>query len=167
MRLFIAINFNDEFKQLLSEDIDIMKKSCFQANYTHKNNLHLTLAFIGETSNITPVKTAMEKTYFDAFDLYFGSVGNFYDLYYREIKKTAELVNLQKNLTENLVSCGVKFDKKQFKPHITLARQTRFADEPLLPKRNKKMTVEKISLMKSERINGHMVYTEIFSKSCR
>ena len=51
---------------------------------------------------------------------------------------------------------------KPFKAHITLARKIE-GDVPKLEFPDAKMKVEKISLMKSARENGKLVYTEIFS----
>ena len=51
---------------------------------------------------------------------------------------------------------------KPFKAHITLARKVE-GDVPKLKFPDAKMKVEKISLMKSARENGKLVYTEIFS----
>jgi len=53
---------------------------------------------------------------------------------------------------------------KPFKAHITLARKVE-GDVPKLEFPDAKMKVEKISLMKSARENGKLVYTEIFSRS--
>lgn len=166
MRLFIAINFTSEFKNILLDDIGSFKKYCLSANYTKKENLHLTLAFIGETNDASRIKKAMDVTEFESFEIGMGEIGSFRDLYFRKILHSPQLSQLQKKLIDNLERIGVDFDKKNFKPHITLARKVELISKPILPDRDKKMAVEKISLMKSERINGRLTYTEIYSKNC-
>lgn len=167
MRLFIAINFNNDFKNIFIEDISLLKEYCLSANFTRRENLHLTLAFIGEVNNASPVKKAMDSVTFEPFEISLGGIGNFRDIYLRRLQNCDALNKLQKSVTENLENCGVDFDRKSFKPHITLARRVELLSAPSLPERDKKMTVDKISLMKSERINGRLVYTEIYSKKAQ
>lgn len=167
MRLFIAINFNNDFKNIFIEDISLLKEYFLSANFTRRENLHLTLAFIGEVNNVSPIKKAMDSVTFEPFEISLGDIGNFRDIYLRRLQNCDALNKLQKNVTENLENCGVDFDRKSFKPHITLARRVELLSVPSLPERNKKMTVDKISLMKSERINGRLVYTKIYSKKAQ
>ncbi len=46
--IFIAIRFNDEFKRKLVEIQDSLKSRGVTGNYCSYDNLHMTLAFIGE-----------------------------------------------------------------------------------------------------------------------
>ena len=46
--IFIAIRFNDEFKRILVEIQDSLKSRGVTGNYCSYDNLHMTLAFIGE-----------------------------------------------------------------------------------------------------------------------
>ena len=48
MRLFIAINLDDKFRDALVEMQESMRWQGIRGNYTRMENLHLTLAFIGE-----------------------------------------------------------------------------------------------------------------------
>ena len=48
MRLFIAIGLNDNIKAALAEMQEAMRRQGIRGNYTRIENLHLTLAFIGE-----------------------------------------------------------------------------------------------------------------------
>ena len=48
MRLFIAINFNDDIKEELENNIEDLKDEAKRGNFSLIDNLHLTLAFIGE-----------------------------------------------------------------------------------------------------------------------
>ena len=47
-RIFIAIRFNDEFKEKLVEIQDSLQSRGVIGNYCSYGNLHMTLAFIGE-----------------------------------------------------------------------------------------------------------------------
>ena len=48
MRLFIAINLNETMKQTLLDIQNAMRGCGIEGNYTPEENMHLTLAFIGE-----------------------------------------------------------------------------------------------------------------------
>ena len=48
MRLFIAITFTEDMLDALSEIQDDLRRSNVRGSYTPRENLHMTLAFIGE-----------------------------------------------------------------------------------------------------------------------
>lgn len=50
MRLFIAIQLDPQMKEELTDLQLYMKRLGVRGNYSHEENLHLTLAFIGEYS---------------------------------------------------------------------------------------------------------------------
>ena len=50
MRLFVAINFNNETRSRLLDLRDELRGKSQRGNFTAPENLHLTLAFIGEVS---------------------------------------------------------------------------------------------------------------------
>ena len=63
-------------------------------------------------------------------------------------------------LRKNLDIRGIDYAKGRFQPHITLVRQP--SDMPLdIDIESANMTVKEISVMKSERICGRLVYTAL------
>lgn len=59
---------------------------------------------------------------------------------------------------------GFAIERRDFKPHITIAREV-VANGPIwLEPAETAMTVERISLMRSRRGDAGMVYTEIFGR---
>lgn len=173
MRLFTAINFNEDIKSNLLKVINDLKKESEKGNFTRKENLHLTLVFIGEMplSKVNDIKSAMDKSVKENFNLDISNFGKFKrgeeSLYWCGCEKEKRLMNLQRDLCNNLKEAKISFDVKPFKPHITLGRRcimkSGFSEEEFknnIPKMS--MNADKISLMKSERIDGKMVYTEIY-----
>ena len=61
MRLFVAICFSDEIKALLSSVCQKLKTQSLSGNFTRPENLHMTLAFIGESNRVAAVKSAMQQ----------------------------------------------------------------------------------------------------------
>jgi len=74
------------------------------------------------------------------------------------------LQTITENLTTKLIDAGFEIEKKKFVPHITLARELEIADKINVIVEKTTMDVDRISLMKSERIDNKLVYSEIFSK---
>jgi 2'-5' RNA ligase len=82
MRLFIAIRFSDEVKNVLLDSICQLRRQAVSGNFTRPENLHLTLAFIGESTDLTSIRAAMDRTAVMPFDLTVGGAGHFGNLYW-------------------------------------------------------------------------------------
>ena len=61
MRLFYAILLSEEMKQALVGAQDFLRAQGIQGNYTRRENLHLTLAFLGETDRLSAARRAAEQ----------------------------------------------------------------------------------------------------------
>jgi 2'-5' RNA ligase len=175
LRLFTAITFREEIKTSLYHTIEELKKYSTGGSFTIRENLHLTLNFIGETNRPESVKEAMDqavlKVNAHSFALDIGGFGRFKrregDIYWVGIKEERTLWSLQKELVKKLEEAGFTLDDRDFTPHLTLGRKVSVNEgftvkmmEDIIPPMT--MEVTKISLMKSERIEGKLVYTEIY-----
>ena len=165
MRLFIAIKFNTVIMDSLINAQNGLKKEHINGNYTDQKNLHLTLAFIGEYNYPEKVIKALQKVRFRPFELVLEEEsGNFEDLIWVGIKRNPDLMKLTSNLRKTLDESRIPFDNKKFVPHITIIRKANVPKQFKKPKIEKAiMTVEKISVMRSQRIDGKLVYTELGS----
>lgn len=56
MRLFVAVKFSPEIEKSLTDLQAKMKENNIIGNYTNCQNLHLTLAFIGEANITVPIR---------------------------------------------------------------------------------------------------------------
>lgn len=168
MRLFIAVNFSDEVKEKMKGYIDNLKAISERGNFTRVDNLHLTVVFIGETNNLSAVKSVMDNIKGKSFVLSIFGLGKFRrytgDIYWAGVQRNKELEDLQYSLSTSLINEGFNIDRRDFKPHITLGREVVIKDNPSFNIPAISMTVDKISLMKSERLNGKLVYTELYNK---
>ena len=180
MRLFISIQLNDKMKHALRRIQHAMQSQGVQGNFTREENLHLTLAFIGEYPDPEDVLDVMEQIEFEPFDIRLDGVGSFGSLWWAGIDSVGEdefdgsdaLRNLAKHLRRGLADAGIPFDRKKFSPHITLVRKPQMRnghggrnlaipeavleDLPMA-----EMLVEHVSLMRSERGKHGMIYTEL------
>ena len=161
MRLFVAIQLSDEMKKALVACMHDLKKQGVEGNYVPAQNLHLTLAFIGEYDDSAKVKRVIESVPLPQFRLSLSEKGNFGNLLWAGVKGNQKLKTYVKELRGALRAAGIPFEEDKFVPHITLIRKTaaKKAYQAHLPKAE--MTVKKVSLMKSEMKNGKMVYREM------
>ena len=177
MRLFIAINFCDEtIKRLLSLR-DELRSRATSGRFSAPENMHLTLAFLGECDEkqTAAAKAAIDAVRFETFSICIERVGRFRRDAGRErgsaktvatwwagVQESTDLICLQRALSEKLISSGFTLDKRKYNPHITLGREV-VTDAVPWPINPFGETAHSIELMKSERINGKLVYTAIHS----
>ncbi len=166
MRLFIAIQLNDEMKDALTEIQEDMQRLGVRGNFTRRENMHVTLAFIGEYDDPYEVKEIMEKVWFEPFEIELNGLGNFHSLWWAGLTGTGGMSIVAKRLRRALADAGIQFDRKKFKAHITLVRQPKIEGGMIpaevlgkLPQAS--MIVDHISLMRSDRGKNGVVYTEL------
>lgn len=175
MRLFIAVEFSEKNREALYDMAQKLRARAIQGNTTKRENLHLTLAFIGEVpvSVYKKICAVMDVMSSEGFEIIFDRFGKFVQLdgalYWVGARNNPALLSLQKQLTAALKKNQIPVDEKAFKPHVTLGRRMRMEEgflEEAFEKDIRPVTqrVNSISLMKSERINGKLVYTEVYRK---
>lgn len=168
MRLFIAILFSEEIRRTLLDGIDQLRCQARAGNFTRADNLHATLAFLGEINpnRIDKIKAAMESSVGKPFSLTIKGSGRFGDLWWAGIERNLPLEALVRRLRRTLSQSDFQIESRPFKPHITLARAVRTECDPEIMIPEVTMQVNRISLMKSERQEGRLVYTEIAAVDC-
>ena len=163
MRLFIAIELDDGMRSALRAAQAEFKRLGARGNYTPVENLHLTLAFIGEYPDPDRVLEAMAGVSFEPFQLSLSGLGAFGDLWWAGLERSDALSACVKRLRHALAEADIPFDRKRFSPHITLLRRAEYARPglPAVAPPRAKMTVRRISLMRSDRGKGGMIYTTV------
>ena len=173
MRLFIAINLNNATKNSLIDLRDELKASSERGSFTLRENLHITLAFLGECDfkQTARLKSVMDTVSFAPFALHVERVGRFgggggnsESTWWAGVNVAGALSDLFYNLSDKLDEAGFIVDKRKFSPHITLGRRV---VTDMAPRRVEPFgeTVKKIDLMKSERIDGKLTYTSIHQRT--
>lgn len=180
MRLFIAVNFPGEVKDILLTAQEKLKAHAVSGSYTRPANLHLTLTFLGEIpeSRVRSVTRAMAKVESAPFTLRINGAGKFRrgengDIWWIGFDDCPELLELHRRLTDELARGeGFDIERRKYSPHLTIAREVRTESgfdsaefSRSIPAAETQ--VRRISLMKSERIRGVLTYTEIYVKELR
>lgn len=174
MRIFIAINFTEEIKCKLYDQILNLKRQSVKGNFTRKENLHLTLAFLGEVDekHLERLKKVINQLEVSELFIGFSNMSAFHYgdelLPWIGIEPNTKLQVLQQRLIEGLKESGFTPDEKNFTPHITLGRKVIMKSKTEINRYDglcgKEIVVNAISIMKSERINGILTYTEIYRR---
>ena len=168
MRLFLAVNFREELSAALEETQALLKRRGLQGRYAPPENLHLTLAFIGEYPDPDRVLEVMDTVDFDPFPLSLEGFGRFGGLWWAGLAKSEPLNALVRRLRRALAENDIPFDRKRFSPHITLVRKGVFDGKPpAVDVPRAEMTVDRFSLMRSDRGKRGMIYTELGGKDAR
>ena len=174
MRLFIAVNFSDEVKARIIAVQEKLRSQALRGNFSRPENLHLTLAFLGETpeEKLPLIIQIMEKIKPNPFEISFNRTGSFThsrkELWWigadPGCAALPELKALHAELLEALQYEGFSVDKRPFNAHISLGREIKHSLPIILDSLEIKLKVDRISLMKSEHLRGILTYTEIFGK---
>ena len=143
---------------------DDLMRSGVKGNYTTRENLHMTLAFIGEYDDPEQIVEVMQKVPLRSFSVKLRGFRPFRDMFFAELEENENLRDYVKRLRTALLDEEISFDRKKFLPHVTLIRKADCTKgKVFLPEfqGGDSMKVNGISLMKSERGRHGMVYTEI------
>ena len=164
MRLFIAIEFDEKILQALTNLQFEWKILGVRGNFTSVQNLHLTLAFIGEYGNHNAVLEAMNSVSFAPFIINLDGIGTFRDIFWAGISENDVLSKYVRQLRRALAEHAIPYDRKKFSPHITLVRRAEFnrsIEELLKNPPAGEMEIKSVSLMSSTRGKSGMIYTKV------
>lgn len=168
MRLFIAVSFTKDVEDGLVLAQNKLREESRSGNFSARENLHLTLAFIGETDRLDDVCRIMDRSVGRELEIEISGGGRFDDIYWARVSENAALSALAKRLQKELRDAGFDIEDRPFKPHITLARGLVPINSLQYPRVSVKQMTAKISeitLMKSERVGGKLIYTPLYSVS--
>ena len=169
MRLFIAVLFPPDAVSRIAAIRDSVHDLSVAGSFTPAENLHLTLEFLGECGQqeLPLITEAMEAVSAEPFSISMGRIGSFQrpdgDIWWLGADESSALISLQRNLRRELAVRGLRVEKRKYRPHITLGRRVvtnarTGRTEPVIAR------VSSFSLMLSERGEGRMVYTPLYTR---
>lgn len=173
MRAFLALNIDENIKNkyhnLLLKKID---DNIAEVKFVNKNKMHITLVFFEniKESDIEKIKSSLEKTssVIKPFNISFEKLSyftnKFNDINVLFVKANCkELDEYVKHLRDNI---NIKYDKKDFKSHLTLARVKKVYDNDKLKEIINNISFEKTSFLANSIIlyeSDFVNYKEIFT----
>ena len=125
MRLFVAIRPSPAVRDVLL-DAEAALRRQGRGTFTRPENLHLTLAFLGEVEDPASVREALAAACTGgAFSLTVGGLGRFEDLWWAGIRDNERLEALALRVQNALRQAGFSVERRPWRPHITLVRRWR------------------------------------------
>lgn len=177
MRVFLAVEFSEDIKESLVQIQQAVRRESLKGNFTLKENLHLTIQFIGEIDGeqLEPLKNAVKEVaqIQQSFELSIKGLGQFprgnNKIIWVGLDDSEPMQKMYLASKKALEKQGYVLDQKGFTPHITIGRQVVLAKEwSQLEKQiyieKIKIPVEKITLMESTRVKGQLQYNPIYSQ---
>jgi RNA 2',3'-cyclic 3'-phosphodiesterase len=127
MRLFIAIEPPDDLKKALGK----LRVDVPGARWVPTEQLHLTLAFLGEVDEKTAgeLSERLALIHTPPFNLRFSGTGCFPNRHRPRVLWVGlgpqpRLTHLADRVHGTVLACGIPQEERPFSPHITLARLT-------------------------------------------
>ncbi len=177
MRIFIAFDISEEAKEELFRIGELIKQNSSEdvkLRLVSKENMHLTLKFIGDVQpNVAEkVKDKLKEAKFESFEAYLEGISLFPNEDYIRVvfvglKPEDKIIELQKKIEDALKEFKFENDYS-FKPHLTIARVKFVKDKKKFVEILNKIKVEKVKfkvdsfkLMQSTLAKEGSVYGEI------
>lgn len=125
MRLFVAIELPEAVQRKLSQ----LRQELSGARWVRSEQLHLTLAFLGEVSEqqLGQLSEALGHICYERFTLRFDRLGCFPGQRHPRVlwiglQSNPSLRQLAQQVQTAITACGIALEERPFAPHITLAR---------------------------------------------
>jgi len=130
VRLFVALEVPAHVRENLSKLVKSLRATDARPRWVRTENLHLTLKFIGEIpeAKLGAIREALAEIKSDsAAELRFRGLGFFPNekrprVFWAGIEATPNLKVLAAEIESRLEKAGVAREKREFSPHLTLAR---------------------------------------------
>jgi len=149
MRLFLAIELNNEIKDYLFTIKNKFSKDLAKVNWVAKKNIHLTLKFLNEVDEklVAELIELLKEIKFDEFDVELDDLGVFPNeknvkVLWVGVKNFNKVIELHQDVEEKLRKYFI--NDKEFSCHITLGRVKIFKEKSLFSDIIKNIKIEKL-----------------------
>lgn len=163
MRTFIAVDVNQEIRDIAQEVIDKLQSVGFKATWTKPENLHLTLFFMGEMEEkaVDSMVHSLHKRMqgFPSFSTSLNGFGYFKfknspRVLFLRLESTKSLQKMFLEMKSELNKHKFKYDEQgNFVPHVTLGRVKEYPDN--WEKYAMEIEVPKVTLV----VDGFTIYS--------
>jgi 2'-5' RNA ligase len=128
MRLFVALDLEEEIRRGVARFIEDLRELAPQARWVNAESLHVTLKFIGEVpeARVKEIQTALSGVRWARTALEFQNCGFFPTAKAARVFwigiTSPTLAQLATKVQEAVAEIGIPKEKRDYSPHVTLAR---------------------------------------------
>lgn len=134
MRLFVALDLPVAVRRSLAHVIEQLKPKCREARWVRTESMHLTLKFIGhaiadgDAQKLGELRAALAAVHSSRpVELHFRGIGFFPSerrprVVWCGIQASPNLAHIAAEIDRTLEPLGIPREKRDFVPHLTLAR---------------------------------------------
>jgi len=137
MRLFIALDIDDEIRQRVGRFLEGVSGFSPEARWVRLESMHITLKFIGEkpAEVMSSLQEKLQDVKVPAFQLTFAGTGFFPTprsarVFWIGIQADSQLQSLAAAIDEATAPLGIPREDRAFSPHLTLARKSGSTGSP-------------------------------------
>lgn len=133
LRLFVALEVDESLRgQILS----LPRKGLDSARWSHPDDLHITLRFIGDVKEgqADKIKDILQGLRVQKFSIVVRGLNVFrkkhQSILYAPVESARKVTHLSAEITERLQTTGLEFPIQEYTPHVTIARLKKFQGLP-------------------------------------
>lgn len=171
MRLFIALPTDEGTREALRDYQAVLRALGIRGSDTRPENLHITLAFLGELPDPASVIEAMQAVRTSGLlSLLLDRPGRFQQrdgaLLWLGSSRDRPVQRLAAALTSELQNRGLPTQERPYQAHITLFRRVKNGDiVPRMPEIGIPYRADSMVLFRSHRPEGVLTYTPLYVQS--
>jgi 2'-5' RNA ligase len=129
MRVFVGIDIEPAIRERIARFMEGVREFAPDVRWLRAESLHVTLKFIGEapTERVEEIKKTLAGIPVPETSIRFAEVGYFPTprsarVFWIGVHAGPELARLAADIEQSLVPLGITAEKREFSPHLTLAR---------------------------------------------
>jgi RNA 2',3'-cyclic 3'-phosphodiesterase len=127
MRLFVAIDIDPQIRAAIAQFVEGIRGFAPDVRWVSPESLHITLKFIGEWQRVDELKAALAAVRGEPVQISFGGTGFFPTaksprVFWIGVEAPPQLGALARSIDEATSKLGIESEKRDFTPHLTLAR---------------------------------------------
>ena len=170
MRLFIALAPDDPARAAIGDYLASLRALGLRGSFTRPENLHLTLAFLGEQPGPEAAVEAMRAVSFSGpLTFTLDRPGRFSQpdgpLLWLAPKNDRAVSLLAARLADALRRCGFSQEERPFQAHLTICRRVKNGEVlPRLPEASIPVHADGFTLFHSHTVDGRLTYTPLYSQ---
>ncbi|GEN51749.1 RNA 2',3'-cyclic phosphodiesterase [Halobacillus faecis] len=155
---FIGIKVNAEISEKLMDWQSILRGTMNYKDWTAKEDLHITLKFLGSCSDETVeryVHRLRNESWPSAYPLTVGPAGGFGDqerprVFHAGVQRVPSLMETKEKVDGIGEELGFQKEKRKFNPHITLAKKQAEGVSPLIDASKDSVLLETYEMVVNE-----------------